>query len=76
MLRCVKPAGGLQRLEGSEMVSDVGDSEGGAGHPFTGVEVRAQLIKYLADSLRDLPGRVGGLQLLSHFRQPFPRDYS
>ena len=25
-------------------------------HPFTGVEVRAQLIKYLADSLRDLPG--------------------
>jgi len=53
------------------MVSDVGDSEGVAGQTFTGVEVRAQLIKYLADSLRDLPGRVGGLQLLSRFRQPF-----
>ena len=38
------------------MVSDVGDSEGCAGHPFTGVEVRAQLIKYWADSLRDVPG--------------------
>ncbi len=56
MPRCAKPAGDLQRLEGSEMVSDVGDSEGGAGHPFTDVEVRAQLIKYLADSLRDFPG--------------------
>jgi hypothetical protein len=38
------------------MVSDVGDSEGVAAQPYTGVEVRAQLIKYLADSLRDLPG--------------------
>jgi hypothetical protein len=38
------------------MVTDVGDSEGVAAHPFTGAEVRAQIIKYLADSLRDLPG--------------------
>jgi hypothetical protein len=38
------------------MVTDVCDSEGVAAHPFTGAEVRAQIIKYLADSLRDLPG--------------------
>lgn len=42
----------LTAIGGFEMV---GGLEGVAEHPFTGVEVRAQLIKYLADSLRDLP---------------------
>ena len=43
------------------MVTDVGDSEGVAAQPFTGVEVRAQLIKYLAHCMQSSeffsPGR-------------------